>query len=76
MTLEEFNTEQSEVFKKVTLLREKYPNIRQGQALFIIYRDLHPDLCKAIVGTTDDCFYFDGNIESFLMELRSHLVDK
>lgn len=76
MTLEEFNTEQSEVFKKVTLLREKYPNIRQGQALFIIYRDLYPDLCKTIVGTTDDCFYFDGNIESFLMELRSHLVDK
>lgn len=76
MTREEFNTEQSEVFKRAALLREKYPNLQQGQALFILYYDLHPDTCKAIVDTTDDCFYFDGNIESFLMELRSHLVDK
>lgn len=76
MTREEFNTEQSEVFKKATLLRKKYPSLRQGQALFIIYHDLHPDTCKAIVGTADDCFYFDSNIESFLMELRNRLVDK
>lgn len=76
MTREEFNTEQSEVFKKAALLRKQYSSLRQGQVLFIIYNDLHPDACKAIVGTVNDCFYFDSNIEGFLMELRNRLVDK
>lgn len=59
-----------DILKEVELLREKYPCLRKGQAVFN-YVDMHPELFKNAARISQfnygiDCFYNDDIIDQFI----------
>lgn len=54
-----------EVDTLAKFLRNKYPQLREGQSFMSALNEINPDLYKEITGTDADCFYDDSKTPEF-----------
>lgn len=52
-------------------MRQKYPHLRQGQALMNALHECSKETYDKISGTDADCFYIDAAIEKFYQHIVS-----
>jgi hypothetical protein len=51
-------------------LVKKSPDLRLGQAIFIVANKNYPDITNELTGSEFDCFYQDAGVNTFLRELE------
>ena len=62
--------EYNELFRRVGVALQRFPNLRYGQIVFNEAHSMWPDFANELRGTDDDCFYRDDKVELFLSHLQ------
>lgn len=61
--------ELNELYKRVQIAMERFPELRYGQAVYNEAFNLFPKIVKEIPAD-DDCFYVDSRVPAFLSHFK------